>query len=163
MLYLLTITLGLDISYLVLYFLFPFFFHKTIPKLNYRALPYSIFYITFFSLLVYLVCYNIPNVELSNRILHSFGGGFLSFFVCFFAAKDSSLKIGAFQFFFLSFLIVTALGVANEMAEFFLQTHTHIIFAPSITDTWLDLMSNTIGAIIALACLIPFRKTLEDV
>ncbi len=54
-------------------------------------------------------------MELSNRVLHVFGGGFLAFLICFLAALDSRVRIRRFQFFLFSFLIVIALGVANEI------------------------------------------------
>ncbi len=61
----------------------------------------------------------------------------------FLAAKDSNIVIDRFRFFTLSVLIVTGLGVANEMLEFFLQSQTGLIFTTSINDTRVDLTSTS--------------------
>lgn len=157
MYYLLLITIGLCLVYVLFYFLFPLFFKNTAVSLNRRSL-HSIIYIIICSFLVYAASIRIADQELSNRILHVFGGGFLSFLICFFAVKDSKLSIGRFQFFLFSFLVVISLGVVNEILEFFLQNYMHFTFAPNINDTWLDLMSNAVGALLAAACLTPFIK-----
>jgi hypothetical protein len=106
----------------------------------------------------YFVAFAIQDQELSNRFLHAFGGGFLGFLTCFLAAKDSSVVINKFQFFIFSVLIVIALGVANEILEFLLQNYVGIVFATSVNDTWLDLISNTIGIFIASAIFIPLVR-----
>jgi hypothetical protein len=108
------------------------------------------------SIVSYWISFLIPDVQFSNRFLHAFGGGFLGFLVCFLAVKDNNLKIDRFRFFVFSFLIVIALGVANELMEFILQTYTHFIFSPTSTDTWLDLASNLVGIILAAAIFVPF-------
>ncbi len=155
--YLLLITFGMCLTYICLFFLFSFFFKNTITPLN-RTFLYSFFYIIIFSFIVFSISFGIPNHELGNRILHTFGGGFLSFFVCFLVVKDSNLQIRRFQFFVFSFLIAMSLGIFNEIIEFFLQNYAHIIFAITPHDTWLDLMSNCLGALIASICFVPFVK-----
>lgn len=155
--YLLFITFGLCATYFILYFLFSIFFKNTITRPNHKSV-YSIIYVVIFSLLSYLIVYVIPNEWWSDRVLHLLGGGAVSFFLCFLVVKDSKLNIGRFQFFIFSFLIVTALGVGNEIIEFFLQHYFNIIFASTVTDTWLDLISNLIGTLIAAAVLVPFIK-----
>ena len=85
----------------------------------------------------------------SNRLLHAIGGGVLASVVCFLAVRDSNVSLSKLQFFILNFLIVAALGVTNELAEFFLQTYFTISFATSVEDTWLDLTSNCIGTLLA--------------
>ena len=155
--YLLLLTLGMGGVYVGLFSLFPYFFKNTHPALNRRSL-YSILYIFLFSLLVYTVSFSLTDQNLGNRIMHTFGGGFLAFFTCFLAVRDSQLRIGKFQFFLFSFLIVISLGVANEIMEFILQNHFNFIFSQTINDTWWDLTSNLIGALIASAILIPFIK-----
>lgn len=157
MTYLLSITFAMCCAYAVLFFVFPLFFQNKMPILNPKSI-YSIFYIILFSIVTYLVSGSIANPALSNRILHIFGGGFLAFLTCFLVAKDSKLQISKFQFFLFSFLIVIGLGVANEILEFFLQNYLHYIFSQSVNDTWLDLMSNVAGAVIASICLVPFIK-----
>lgn len=153
--YLIFITVGMCASYFTLFYLFPYFFNNKITRLNSQFL-YSILYITVLSLLGYVVVFSIPHEEWSNRILHGFSGGFLSFFVCFLAARDSRVSLSRFQFFLFSFLIVTALGVVNEIFEFIGQGYFHIEFAFGVFDTWLDLVSNWTGAVLAALCFVPF-------
>jgi glycopeptide antibiotics resistance protein len=100
----------------------------------------------------------------SNRLLHSIGGGVLASIMCFLAARDSKIGLNRMQYFLVNFLIVTALGVANELVEFFLQTYAIGSFAASIDDTWLDLTSNTIGSLsagVVLACFFPRKKLVQ--
>ena len=73
----------------------------------------------------------------------------MAMLVCYRAMKDAHLKISRFQFVALSLLLATAMGVANELMEFSIQTTAGIIFAPNTMDTWLDLTSNTVGMVVA--------------
>ncbi len=155
--YLLFVTISLCFSYLVLYYIFPLFFNNFFIPFKLKSL-YSIGYIILFSFAVYTLSYAIPNQDVSNRILHVFGGGFLAFFTCFLIVKDSKLQIQKFQFFLFSFLIVVTLGVGNEIVEFILQNYFNFISAPTVNDTWLDLISNICGALIAAICFVPFVK-----
>ena len=155
--YLLIITIGLCLAYVFFYFLFPLFFRNTTVALSAKSL-YSILYIVIFIFLAYEISLRVADYELSNRFLHIFGGGFVSFLICFLAVKDSKLSLGRFQFFIFGVLLAIALGVANEILEFFLQRYFNMDFAKTATDTWLDLISNTVGALIAAACLTPFIK-----
>ena len=139
--------------YVVLFFLFPTFFNQAREKLSKRSLI-SLGIIILLSFVAYIISYNIANEQIGNRFLHGFGGGFLAFLMCWLVARDTKLKITKFQFFVFSFLIVTGLGVANELLEFLLQSTTSFIFSPTATDTWLDLLSNTIGALIASAIFV---------
>ncbi len=159
--FLLLVTFGMCLAYVVLFFVFSFFFKNTITPLTHTSV-YSILYIIVFSFFVFLVSSVVPNYELSNRILHIFGGGFLSFMVCFLVVRDSRLSIRRFQFFVFSFFVVTLLGVINEIIEFFFQNYYGIIFAFGIFDTWLDLVSNGIGALIASFCFVPFIKNSQE-
>lgn len=86
-----------------------------------------------------------PDLILRNRLQHGLGGGFIAFLVCFFAAQDSKVRMTRFQFIALSILIVTSLGAANEILEFYLQNYLGLTMATTLNDTWLDLISNTIG------------------
>ncbi|MBM3204789.1 hypothetical protein FJZ48_02295 [Candidatus Uhrbacteria bacterium] len=82
----------------------------------------------------------------------------MAYMVCFIAAKDSRVSISKFSFFVFSVLIVTGLGVANEIIEFIGQNYFHYLFAPHINDTWLDLISNTVGIAVGSACFVPFAN-----
>lgn len=155
-LYLLTITFGFCISYLVLVFLLPYFFDNTRRiRISYRSII-SIVVICLVSYLTMALALSIHDKEIGNRLLHVFGGGFTAFLVCFLAVRDSGLRIRKFQFFLISFLIVTFLGVVNEVIEFFLQYYFNFISASRAIDTWLDLTSNIVGALIASICMVPF-------
>ncbi len=140
--------------YLFLYFFLPVFFQQKTQPLAKRSAD-SIGLIVLLSLAIFVLTAAVQDQEISNRLLHIFGGGFLALTTCFLVVRDTKLKITKFQFFVISFLIVTALGVGNELLEFLLQSTTGTIFSPTPTDTWLDLLSNTIGALLASACLIP--------
>jgi hypothetical protein len=154
--YLVSILIGMCLVYWLLLFLFPLFFSSTTPS---RAVSLSsMIYIILSGGLAFALSFSVAGAELSNRIMHVFGGGFLGFFTCFLAAKDSRIRTGKLQFFIFSFLIVTALGVANEIIEFVLQTYWHLDFAESVDDTWLDLISNCGGILIASICTVPFVK-----
>lgn len=156
--YLFLIALALCGAYGALFFFFPLFFRGAASPLNRRAL-HSVAYIAVAVSLIFVVSLSVPDRELGNRILHAFGGGFLSFMICFLAVRDSGLKITRFQFFVFSLFIVTFLGVTNEITEFFLQNYLGFHFADTINDTWLDLLSNTVGALIASVCFVPFIKS----
>ena len=155
--FLVFITLAMCVIYFILLALFPLFFSQKITTSRKKSFI-PLVYIVIFSLLVYVVSFSIQNLDLSDRILHIFGGGFLGFFICFLAAKNSGVRITTFQFFLFSVLTVTTLGVANELLEFFLQTYFGYISAATVTDTWLDLASNTVGIILASICFVPFYK-----
>jgi hypothetical protein len=156
-LYLAFITLMLCVFYFILLSLLPIFFGQKV--ISPRRKPFlSIIVIIGFSVLAYALSYSIQNIDLSDRVLHILGGGFAGFLVCFFAVRDSRISINKFQFFLFSALIVIALGVANELAEFVMQYYNVLISATTVEDTWLDLASNVVGIFIASACLVPFHK-----
>lgn len=153
--YLIAITIGLCITYAGLTVLYPYFFNTgkvSISNIQIRSLAIIIT----LSIFGYIVAFTIPNIELSNRILHGFGGGFMSLVTCFLAGQDSQISIDRVRFLFFSLLIVSALGVSNEIFEFFLQNYMGWTFAITINDTWHDLISNLIGSVIGGICLFPF-------
>lgn len=153
--YLAFITIGFCIAYFFLEHLFNLFFERHLAHVNKRNIS-SVLTIILSSSFVYLIAYLIPDVNLSNRFLHMIGGGFLSVMVCFLVVKDSRIHISKFQFFVFSFFIVTALGVGNEIMESILQNYTSMVFATSINDTWLDLISNLMGILAGSICFTPF-------
>lgn len=153
--YLIILTIGLCISYFIILFLFTFFFRNQLPIVNKHSLQ-SVFIIVAGSFVTYAISFNIPDPQLSNRILHVLGGGFLSVGICFLVVKDARLFISRFQFFMFSFLVITAMGVGNEIFEFFLQNYSYFIFSTNPNDTWLDLISNTVGIFIGLIFFVPF-------
>ncbi len=153
--YLALVSFALCLVYIGLFFLFPAFFGQKMVRFPLRSF-YSIALIVFFSGVVFAISLAIPNAETSNRIMHIFGGGFISYLICFLAVLDSKTRVGKFQFFVFSFLLVIALGVGNEILEYFLQNYTMFSFAKTANDTWLDLISNCAGALIAAVLFTPF-------
>jgi hypothetical protein len=153
--YLTVIALGLVVCYFLLRFLFPFMFGGEIKPLTPRSC-YSIVLIFVLSLIVNFAVRYIPNVEIGNRILHAVGGGFLTFLLCFLVVKDGEYRLGRVRFFVFSFLLVVFLGVVNEHVEFILQHFFGYLAANSVLDTWLDLISNSVGTLLASICFVPF-------
>lgn len=164
MLYLAGLSYVYAAVYLALFFGVPAFFNEPLPKLRRRSM-FSIIYIVilYLAALSVGILITIFHPELGNRILHAVGGGVLAIVTCFFAIKDSGLKIKPFQFFVIGILVATFLGVGNEIAEYLLQNYFGIISAESINDTWLDLVSNTIGATLAAVSLSPFFRLYKRV
>lgn len=146
------------ISYLVLYVSLPWFFRHSRPPFAKRSLT-SLFYIVFLIVLACIVVFSIPSDFWANRIQHAFAGGFAMMFVCFRAIKDARVPVDPVRFFLIAGLLVTTLGVASEMAEFFFQHVGGYVFADSIDDTWWDLLSNAVGATIGGLLFAPFIPT----
>jgi len=156
--YLVFLGIAMGVAYLPLHWLFPYFFGQVPHPLGRRQVFRSVGTILLAALVLFALSTIMPDQDLGNRFLHTFGGGFLAFGVCFFAARDSRVHIGTFQFFFFSVLLVLALGIANELVEFVLQLYTGFPFAPSILDTWLDLTSNLVGVLLASMYFVPRYK-----
>jgi drug/metabolite transporter superfamily protein YnfA len=157
--YLIVITIGLCLSYFILAEVFYLFFEKQIGlKREVKRASFSLALIIVLSLAIYSLVFSIENVEVGNRILHGFGGGFMAFLVCFLVVRDNKMPMTKTQFFILSSLFVTALGVTNEIVEFVFQNYfgQTLMAATTINDTWLDLVSNTAGLLIASVCFVPF-------
>jgi hypothetical protein len=156
-------TASLCATYFVFYYLLSYFFKSKKPNNPHLITSViSVLLVVAISVLVYLISFIIPNPQLSNRIVHMFGGGFLAFLVCFLAAHDSHLQIDRRRLFLLCFMLVTTLGVVNEIAEYFLQTYFHLVSANTATDTWLDLISNTLGILLAGVVFLPFWPPKKD-
>jgi hypothetical protein len=98
---------------------------------------------------VFVVALSVPDAELGNRFQHAVGGGVLGVVLCYLVFRDHRIKATRFQFFIWTALIVTALGVGNELLEFVVQSEGSFVFANNVFDTWRDLASNSVG--IALA------------
>ncbi len=149
--YLLALTVLYPIVYVVVLFSIPLVFGVR-ANISYRKSAVSIAIIVALYLAICATS-SFMNEELANWLLHTWGGGALAALACFFAMRDSGLAWTTLQFLTLGFLVATALGVANELVEFFLQNQFGLIFAESIQDTWVDLTNNTLGALLMLACL----------
>jgi hypothetical protein len=153
--YLLFITLGLCLSYFIFYYLLFMFVSVSNEKFGKKTI-YSLVGVFIASLIIYIIVFNISDLVLGNRLLHTFGGGFLGVLVCFLVVKDKKIDLTKLQFFVLSLLLVTFLGVLNEILECVLQNYFGIISADSINDTWFDLISNTVGLLLAGIFFVPF-------
>lgn len=156
--YVLVVAGGLSLMYFVLSYCLALFFEWEMPKFTVRKSMRVIGIIFFIAFLVMLMMESVENRELANRIEHAFGGGVLAFLMCYLVARDNGKRITRFQFFVLAFLTVTALGVANEILEFIAQEYFGIVLAKNLNDTWLDLVSNTVGAFIGAVCFVPLVR-----
>lgn len=104
----------------------------------------------------------ITNFRIINFMQHSIGGGvavglvgiyLIESFKSFFVVKNISnpylkyLGDFSFQITFI-YMLVSSLGVVNELLEFALDTSNIGIFSADRYDTWFDLLANTSGALI---------------
>jgi hypothetical protein len=153
--YVLVVATGLSLMYFILSCCLALFFEWRWPQFTLKKSLRAIGIIFAVAVLVMVAMESVESRELANRIEHAVGGGFLAFLVCYLVARDMGQRITRFQFFVLAFLTVTALGVANEIIEFIAQEHFGIVLAKNLNDTWLDLISNTLGALFAAACFVP--------
>lgn len=151
------------VSYFVLFEIFALFFDRHFERVHIR----SFISIGLIAALYYLslwLAFSIPDgmalfgvSDFGNRIQHALGGGFVTLFMCYRIVRDGRFRTTRLQFVIFSFLIVTVFGVANEVFEFFGQNFTSfLVFADSINDTWLDLISNSAGAGLGILICTPF-------
>ncbi len=157
--YVFFVAFGLSIMYFVLSYCLAQFFELERPRFLFAQTARSLLLIFLVACAVFVAMSVVDDRQIANRIEHAFGGGFLAFLVCYLVARDMGRPITRFQFFVLSFLVVTALGVANEILEFFAQNYWGFYVAKTVNDTWLDLISNTIGAFIGAAVFVPMLST----
>lgn len=152
--YLILVALAYCVAYIGLLYLFSLFFRGPAVRWEHISLRSLALIVAWFGGVVYIT-FILPDLEIGNRILHAFGGGFLVVGMCWLVVRDLDLQLSPLEFFLFSFLVVNTLGVGNEIMEFILQTFSPLSFAQSVNDTWLDLSSNVTGALIANALLIP--------
>ena len=151
------IVVGMSLSYFVIAAFAAWLFDKPSPQFS-RTAYLSVGVISLCIVISYIVAALITDVEIGNRFQHAFGGGFAGFLSCFLSCKDTHLDVGRYRFLAIALLIVTAMGVGNEILEFFVQSSTHLIFSNNTLDTWRDLTSNSVGALAAAALLTPFWR-----
>lgn len=155
--YLLLATAGICVSYLFLYFFSPLFFERPVSRPRGRMLG-SLFLLSLLSVGIFFATDAVGDLELGNRLLHLFGGGFLAVCMCWLVVRDADLPMTPLQFVVLAGLTATALGVCNEILEYFLQHYSSLSFAKTADDTWLDLISNLVGTVLGAVCFAPFIK-----
>lgn len=136
-------------TYGMVWFGLPYFWGQKRAPASARNV-YSLMVVLCVFTISFLVSVFVSDPAIGNRILHAFGGGFTAFVVYALAARDSQVVHTRFQFFVLGFLLVTTLGVCNELAEFAGEYITTLSFVPDVYDTWYDLLSNTVGIVIAM-------------
>jgi hypothetical protein len=158
--YLIGLSIAYCIAYLALFFGISFFFNNRFSRLGIRSVRSIVLIVLlYFGALVASGLVSDP--DWSNRILHTFGGGFLIVVAAAMAAVDSGIKLKAFQFIVVALSVGALFGVVNEIVEYILQTHFGFVFTSSVSDTWLDLISNTIGSALAGVLLAPFVKKMN--
>lgn len=159
--YHLALAAGLCLAYVALAYAFAWFFAGARARLTAAQVLRAIVPIAFVVVTADAVSIAIVDWQLSNRVLHIFGGGFAGFLTCALAARDAGLSIGRLRLIAIAALIVTFMGVANELLEFALQQYAHFRFAAGPLDTWFDLASNTVGIALGAALftwLVPRRS-----
>lgn len=156
--YLLLLTIGQCALYAVLACIYTAFFGGTRPLWG-RFSFASLGVITAVSMGSYVISFLVPDIEWGNRVMHALGGGVTTSLVCFLVVRDFRVPVNKFQFFVFSALMVTAIGVGNEILEYFTQNYFGLTFNTYLNDTWLDLMSNVVGTLFAGAILTPFIKS----
>lgn len=157
MFYLAFLLVSFWLTYAALFFLFPLFFANRLPRPSARSAA-SLAMILAALLAVFIIVVAVPDRTLGNRLLHALGGGFLSFFVCYLVVRDTKLAIGRFQFLVFGALVVTALGVGNEILEFFFALWLRVNFQSDGFDTWLDLISNAVGTALGAIVFVPLLR-----
>jgi len=147
----------LIVSYIILYYwlaLWLQYFFNEKKQLLYKFYHSAIIVLLF--LVVVVSTELMTNEIIWNRLLHAFWGWFIMIVVTLFSLKASQVKINKFQFLFLWFFIATTFWVVNELTESFWQIVLHYTFSSYFNDTWLDLWSNTVGAIVWLLVFVGF-------
>lgn len=148
-LYLAAITVGMVVIYSVLYVGFQKIFAQKYKSFSRKSL-FSIVILTILSIATYYISFNFfIDPVLGNRFLHAFGGGFILFLVVHAALQDAGIILKRSIVFIAGLMLVTLLGLFNEVLEAFLQQRVDFVFSPSLTDTLLDLVSNTVGFLLA--------------
>ncbi len=154
MLYLVFITIALCFGYFLLPLVFSLFAGRG-KRVSFKRRLCSLVTLVVASAIGYTLAFQIADEELSNRVTHALGG-FFSVTLGYLVVRDFGFVFSKIAFLVLVGLIATALGVGNEILEYFLQNHLAYISADNINDTWLDLISNTVGIAVAALILTPF-------
>jgi hypothetical protein len=105
--------------------------------------------------------YNGAHLDLAgNFVLHASGGVSATLL---FVYLVTTLKLSFYNWritLFVLFAWVSALGVLNELAEYFFELLGVDIFSYDTHDTWRDLTANTIGMLLMWSALMIFTKIL---
>lgn len=132
------------LSYWAVFLLFTEFFASLKwPRL--AAAARTIGAVVGFLMIGFILVRLIPDEWWGNRVQHALCGGATAFYMCYRIICDADLRLTRFQTVIICCFTVTALGVANELAEFVEQALFDVVLSPTTVDTWLDLWSNTAG------------------
>ena len=154
-------TIGLFITYIMMRLFLPRFFNiSREAHIDKRSFG-SVLLIVSASAIGYALNEVIPDPWWANRVLHLTGGGVTVTLTCFLATRESVPHVSRLRFLAITTVVVSVLGVANEMAEFGLQHLTSMIYAPDLEDTWWDLASNTAGMFLSLPVFFYLQKKSE--
>ena len=93
------------------------------------------------------------NDGFGNRLLHGLGGGGTIAILLLSILVRSIRPLSFFGKCFLLLAVVSIAGVANEVLECILDMLGLGVFSADRTDTWYDLISNTIGAFVFVPLL----------
>ena len=155
--YLSLLVFSFCLLYLILLPLFAWFFGAPRPVFT-RTTLWALGVVALACLVIFSFTFSLNDPIWRNRVQHGLGCGFLTFGICFLAAKFSEIKLSRARFALFSFLLVTALGVLNEVIEFVLQNYFDFFFTAKVNDTWLDLISNWIGILVAGLIFVPLWR-----
>ncbi|MBI4239504.1 hypothetical protein HY620_00755 [Candidatus Uhrbacteria bacterium] len=125
---------------LVLYFVFPLVLARFAQRAVSRT-PLAIACVLFF------VSWYLPSPDIEGRYTafttHAVGGGVFTGFLWLYVRQFFSRKFQPLTELAILYFFVSGLGVANELFEFAVVTFGFARLDPS--DTWWDLVANTIG------------------
>ncbi len=145
------IAVGLVVVFLLLRWILPFMFrHEWRACAEDRHTIRSVMGVLVASAISFGASGLIVDLWWWSFVRHFLGGGCTGVLVCFLAVRESVPHIGARRFALFALPWVTILGVANEMAEFAVQSFTSLNFTPNQDDIEWDLLSNEFGIFASL-------------
>ena len=96
-----------------------------------------------------------------NFVLHFVGGGVNVALIWEYIKKNLTFKIPFIMEVFVLYFVVSGFGAANELLEYLLDTFTRLKFSPDRTDTWKDILANTLGCYTGFLLVFGFKKIFE--
>lgn len=141
-----------------------------VPLVVYFATPVIVFKFTgkkpaprallFIASVLFFISWYLPSPDIQGQYTafttHFVGGGMFSAFLWLYIKKQLAKDYSWWQDLVAIYLLVSALGVANELFEL-LVTQLHLAKITP-TDTWWDLLANTLGALLVWLVYTIFRK-----
>jgi hypothetical protein len=114
--------------------------------------------------ITYVVARTLPEPRITNESItlaqHFVGGGFVSTLYFVYFIREFQLKLPKVAYFVLLYPFVSMMGVTNELLEF---ASTKLgIYTVDGTDTWWDLLANTLGAYSLFILILLFLKVFKS-